>query len=80
MALLWKMICNLGDPMSLRHPVPHAIRVNNFCVGGTALYKSRAPLLENRGLYTHLVHRQTRIVLRQNRADLMEDTALLSGE
>ena len=21
MALLWKMICNLGDPMSLRHPV-----------------------------------------------------------
>jgi len=21
-ALLWKMICNLGDPMSLRHPVP----------------------------------------------------------
>jgi len=20
-ALLWKMICNLGDPMSLRHPV-----------------------------------------------------------
>jgi len=24
MALLWKMICNLGDPMSLRHPVPPA--------------------------------------------------------
>jgi len=23
-ALLWKMICNLGDPMSLRHPVPSA--------------------------------------------------------
>jgi len=23
-ALLWKMICNLGDPMSLRHPVWHA--------------------------------------------------------
>ena len=22
-ALLWKIICNLGDPMSLRHPVPH---------------------------------------------------------
>jgi len=22
MALLWKMICDLGDPMSLRHPVP----------------------------------------------------------
>jgi len=21
MALMWKMICNLGDPMSLRHPV-----------------------------------------------------------
>ena len=21
MALVWKMICNLGDPMSLRHPV-----------------------------------------------------------
>ena len=21
MALLWKMICNLGDPTSLRHPV-----------------------------------------------------------
>ena len=20
-ALLWKMICNVGDPMSLRHPV-----------------------------------------------------------
>ena len=28
-ALLWKMICNLGDPMSLRHPVEddrHAAR------------------------------------------------------
>jgi len=24
MALLWKMICNLGDPMSLRHPVQYA--------------------------------------------------------
>ena len=23
MALLWKMICNVGDPMSLGHPVPH---------------------------------------------------------
>ena len=22
MALLWKIICDLGDPMSLRHPVP----------------------------------------------------------
>jgi len=22
-ALLWKMICNLGDPMSLRHPASH---------------------------------------------------------
>ena len=26
MALLWKMICNLGDPMSLRHPVPQVRR------------------------------------------------------
>ena len=25
-ALLWKMICNLGDPMSLRHPATHACR------------------------------------------------------
>jgi len=24
-ALLWKMICNLGDPMSLRHPGSLAI-------------------------------------------------------
>ena len=23
MALVWKMICKLGDPMSLRHPVAH---------------------------------------------------------
>ena len=26
MALLWKMICNLGDPMSLRHPVINFLR------------------------------------------------------
>ena len=26
-ALLWKMICNLGDPMSLRHPVLKCIHV-----------------------------------------------------
>jgi len=30
MALLWKMICNLGDPMSLRHPVTK-IRVKYTC-------------------------------------------------
>jgi len=24
-ALSWKMICNLGDPMSPRHPVIHAV-------------------------------------------------------
>ena len=28
MALLWKIICNLGDPMSLRHPVERYVRVN----------------------------------------------------
>ena len=35
MALLWKIICNLGDPMSLRHPVvrgDHVIRGNSgYC-------------------------------------------------
>ena len=30
MALLWKMICNLGDPMSLRHPVLCCPRI--FCL------------------------------------------------
>ena len=32
MALLWKMICNLGDPMSLRHPVT-IIPMELFCIG-----------------------------------------------
>jgi len=27
MALLWKMICNLGDPMSLHHPAEDDYRV-----------------------------------------------------
>ena len=26
-ALLWKMICNLGDPMSLRHPIHTSVLV-----------------------------------------------------
>jgi len=31
MALLWKMICNLGDPMSLRHPLCEMThRVDNY--------------------------------------------------
>ena len=30
MALLWKMICNLGDPMSLRHPVINFLRQHSF--------------------------------------------------
>ena len=29
MALLWKMICNLGDPMSFRHPVPVMVCEND---------------------------------------------------
>ena len=29
MALLWKMICNLGDPMSLRHPVAALSRASD---------------------------------------------------
>jgi len=29
-ALLWKMFCNLGDPMSLRHPVWTRGQVMNF--------------------------------------------------
>ena len=33
MALLWKMICNLGDPMSLRHPVHiHMCNMLRSCV------------------------------------------------
>ena len=29
MAVLWKMICNLGDPMGLRHPVPSGTCTEN---------------------------------------------------
>jgi len=41
MALLWKMICNLGDPMSLRHPVSRVwiLRVTHVWVNaGFSIY------------------------------------------
>ena len=41
MALLWKMICNLGDPMSLRHPVPQARRQKSPLSIPRALQKRR---------------------------------------
>ena len=40
MALLWKMICNLGDPMSLRHPVSmslHNVSQRRVVTYGNAL-------------------------------------------
>ena len=39
MALLWEMICNLGDPMSLRHPViRHRKESLTICVGVCGYY------------------------------------------
>ena len=32
MALLWKMICNLRDPISLRHPVPTQTHTKNLLI------------------------------------------------
>ena len=31
-ALLWKLICDLGDPMRLRHPVLLMHKKNIFCI------------------------------------------------
>ena len=30
--LLWQMICNLGDPMSLRHPVEPFLTITTFVI------------------------------------------------
>jgi len=46
-ALLWKMICNLGDPMSLRHPVVKVrARASAFCC--------HLPLSSVIMIYTHI--------------------------
>jgi len=51
MSLLWKMICNLGDPMSLRHPVSiHTLKKNiHIQIDAMHHFKSKFPPLWTTG-------------------------------
>jgi len=51
-ALLWKMICNLGDPMSLHHPVPCSLSI--FLSRTSISCKYRYPhSIKKKNLHTH---------------------------
>ena len=64
MALLWKMICNLGDPMSLRHPV--------HTLGETSKYQKqhqKRPIYIKRDLYTSketYIHQKSPIYIKRD--------------
>jgi len=62
MALLWKMMCNLGDPMSLHHPVQRGtgaahnvkytyIRMLEYSLFYRALLQKRLIISRSREIY-----------------------------
>ena len=56
MALLWKRICNLGDPMSLRHPVVLTCTVSQCPVTSHGTLDKAPPLLQHTVKHCNTLH------------------------
>jgi len=58
MALLWKMICNLGDPMSLRHPVTGCVTFIHWACSTNKYVPFRIlSIIHITHLRQHVIHR-----------------------